>query len=296
MIGEGGVKVSGGEKQRLSIARALLRRPHLLVFDEATSSLDSLTEEEISQTIREVDRASDAITILIAHRLSTIMHADRIYVLERGRIVEQGGHDELLAQRGLYYAMWRQQVGERRRAVTAPIWPPSDRGTGRRSRSGTVTDVRAHYLQHVPFESPGSILPWLAQHGASVSSTRLFEPHTLPAADDVDLLVVMGGPMSVNDEAGHPWLIAEKRLVRQAIDNGRAVVGVCLGAQVIASALGCRVYRNAAREIGWFPVSATPAPASVSLRWPDSSPSSTGTARRSIFHPARSGSPRARGA
>jgi len=130
-----------------------------------------------------------------------------------------------------------------------------------------VTDVRAHYLQHVPFETPGSILTWLAQQGASVTSTRLFEPHTLPAVDDFDLLVVMGGPMSVNDEATHAWLIAEKGLVREAIDNGRAVVGVCLGAQVIASALGCRVYRNASREIGWFPVSA--APGSVSLRWPD---------------------------
>jgi ATP-binding cassette subfamily B protein len=115
VIGEGGVKVSGGERQRLSIARALLRRPHLLVFDEATSSLDSITEEEISQTIRDVNRAEDAITILIAHRLSTIMHADRIYVLERGRIVEEGRHDTLLEERGLYYAMWRQQVGERRR-------------------------------------------------------------------------------------------------------------------------------------------------------------------------------------
>ena len=114
VIGEGGVKVSGGEKQRLSIARALLRRPHLLVFDEATSSLDSLTEEEISQTIREVAGDRDVITILIAHRLSTVMHADRIYVLERGRIVESGRHDDLLAAKGLYYAMWRQQVGERR--------------------------------------------------------------------------------------------------------------------------------------------------------------------------------------
>jgi ATP-binding cassette subfamily B protein len=114
VIGEGGVKVSGGEKQRLSIARALLRRPHLLVFDEATSSLDSLTEEEISLTIRDVATSRDLMTVLIAHRLSTVMHADRIFVLERGRIVEAGGHEELLDLKGLYYAMWRQQVGERR--------------------------------------------------------------------------------------------------------------------------------------------------------------------------------------
>jgi len=114
VIGEGGVKVSGGEKQRLSIARALLRKPQLLVFDEATSSLDSLTEEEISQTIRDVATSRDAITILIAHRLSTVLHADRIYVLERGQIVEFGRHDELIERKGLYYAMWRQQVGEGR--------------------------------------------------------------------------------------------------------------------------------------------------------------------------------------
>src|SRR5882724_7770552 len=120
VIGEGGVKVSGGEKQRLSIARALLRRPQLLVFDEATSSLDSLTEEEISATIRDVAVSRDAITILIAHRLSTILHADCIYVLERGRIVESGRHEDLIASKGLYSAMWRQQVGEGRERLLNP--------------------------------------------------------------------------------------------------------------------------------------------------------------------------------
>src|SRR3954454_2883906 len=119
VIGEGGVKVSGGEKQRLSIARALLRRPRLLVFDEATSSLDSLTEEEITETIREV-ASSQVITILIAHRLSTVLHADTIHVLEHGRIVESGRHADLLERKGLYYAMWRQQVGERRPARPVP--------------------------------------------------------------------------------------------------------------------------------------------------------------------------------
>ncbi len=117
VIGEGGMKISGGEKQRLAIARALLRKPHLLVFDEATSSLDSLTEEEISRTMRSVATTSHVITVLIAHRLSTVMHADRIYVLERGRVIETGRHEELLELTGLYYAMWRQQVGERRPAV-----------------------------------------------------------------------------------------------------------------------------------------------------------------------------------
>jgi ATP-binding cassette subfamily B protein len=118
VIGEGGVKVSGGEKQRLSIARALLRRPDILVFDEATSSLDSITEEEITETIRDVSEFENQITILIAHRLSTIMHADNIFVLEKGRIIESGKHLDLIAQKGLYYAMWRQQIGEK---VTADM-------------------------------------------------------------------------------------------------------------------------------------------------------------------------------
>lgn len=112
VIGEGGVKVSGGEKQRLSIARALLRQPRLLVFDEATSALDSLTEEQVSATIRQLNQKREQVTVLIAHRLSTVMHADRIYVLEKGRIVEQGAHQHLLDKKGLYYAMWRQQIGE----------------------------------------------------------------------------------------------------------------------------------------------------------------------------------------
>lgn len=113
LIGEGGVKVSGGEKQRLSIARALLRKPSILIFDEATSSLDSITEEEITKTIRDVSMGKSRITILIAHRLSTIIHADCIYVLEKGLITETGTHSELLEKKGLYYAMWRQQIGER---------------------------------------------------------------------------------------------------------------------------------------------------------------------------------------
>ena len=117
VIGEGGVKVSGGEKQRLSIARSLLRKPALLVFDEATSALDSLTEEEITRTVRQLSGSRQHITILIAHRLSTILHADRIFVLEQGHVVEQGRHNELLEQKGLYYAMWRQQIGERKELV-----------------------------------------------------------------------------------------------------------------------------------------------------------------------------------
>jgi len=117
LLGEGGRKISGGEKQRLSIARALLRQPRLLIFDEATSALDSLTEEQITATVREISSQKQRITILIAHRLSTIMHAGIIYVLEKGKVIEQGNHQELLDKKGLYYAMWRQQIGERKTTV-----------------------------------------------------------------------------------------------------------------------------------------------------------------------------------
>ena len=118
MIGESGYKLSGGERQRLSIARALLREPRLLIFDEATSALDSLTEQQVTETVREVSHRHTQISIMIAHRLSTIMHASIIHVLERGRIVESGSHVELVALRGLYYAMWRQQIGERESGAT----------------------------------------------------------------------------------------------------------------------------------------------------------------------------------
>lgn len=119
MIGEGGLKLSGGEKQRLSIARALLRNPKLLIFDEATSSLDSITEEDITNTIKDISAQRSQISILIAHRLSTIMHADKIYVLEQGDVVETGNHESLLQEKGLYYAMWRQQIGERKKLQQA---------------------------------------------------------------------------------------------------------------------------------------------------------------------------------
>jgi ATP-binding cassette subfamily B protein len=123
VLGEGGKKVSGGEKQRLAIARALLRHPRILIFDEATSALDSLTEEAITETVRKVSRNGEQITILIAHRLSTILHADTIFVLEKGSITEKGTHDELVNRKGLYYAMWRQQIGERE--VPHPVVTPA---------------------------------------------------------------------------------------------------------------------------------------------------------------------------
>jgi len=114
--------------------------------------------------------------------------------------------------------------------------------------------MRAHYLQHVPFEGLGSIESWLQTNGYEISATRLFDSEELPSLDDIDLLIAMGGPMSVNDEQEYPWLTAEKEFVRDAVHSGKAVLGICLGAQLIASALGARVYPNAVKEIGWFPI------------------------------------------
>ena len=117
--------------------------------------------------------------------------------------------------------------------------------------------LRAHWLQHVPFEGLGSIAPWLGAQGAQISVTRLYESPAFPALDDIDLLIAMGGPMSVNDEATLPWLVAEKRFISRAIDAGKHVLGICLGAQLIAASSGASVRANGEREIGWFPVEAT---------------------------------------
>ena len=114
--------------------------------------------------------------------------------------------------------------------------------------------MRAHYLQHVPFEGLGSIEPWLISAGYEITNTRFFETAELPGINEIDLLIVMGGPMSVNDENDLPWLVQEKRFIRDTIDNGKPVLGICLGAQLIASATGAKIFPNAFKEIGWFPI------------------------------------------
>lgn len=128
--------------------------------------------------------------------------------------------------------------------------------------------MKVHVLQHVPFEDIGSMAPWLAAREATVSYTRFFDADTLPPPDGFDLVIAMGGPMSVNDEALLPWLKAEKRFLHEVIAAGTAVIGVCLGAQLLASALGARVYRNREREIGWFDIEGRAAGAGL-FRFPD---------------------------
>jgi GMP synthase-like glutamine amidotransferase len=125
---------------------------------------------------------------------------------------------------------------------------------GRGATPPAHVSPRVHWLQHVPFEGLGAIGPWLAERGARVTATRCHAAEDLPALDDFDWLIVMGGPMSVHDRDRYPWLAAEQRLVADAIAAGRTVLGICLGAQLIAQALGARVFRAPERETGWFPI------------------------------------------
>ena len=131
--------------------------------------------------------------------------------------------------------------------------------------------MRVHCFQHVPFEGLGCIGTWLAAQGIDAESTRFDETARLPAVRDIDLLIVLGGPMSANDAQQYPWLAAEKSFIRTAIREGKRVLGICLGAQLIASALGARVYRNAAREIGWHPIASVPGePGNTAFQFPPS--------------------------
>ena len=128
--------------------------------------------------------------------------------------------------------------------------------------------MRVQVLQHVHFEDIGGMSPWLEKAGATISYTRLFKGDSPPPVDGIDLVIAMGGPMSVNDEAEFPWLKREKRFIREIVSRNTALLGVCLGAQLIASSLGSHVYRNREREIGWLPIKAAP-PTPGTFRFPD---------------------------
>jgi GMP synthase-like glutamine amidotransferase len=133
-------------------------------------------------------------------------------------------------------------------------------------RSGTrISELRIHYFQHVPFEDLGIIRRWIDSHAHSLSVTQFFLNSTLPKIEEIDWLIVMGGSMGVNDEDKYPWLIKEKKFISEAILQNKRVLGICLGSQLIASALGANVYPNAQKEIGWFPVRVTPDGKSSSL-------------------------------
>ncbi len=134
--------------------------------------------------------------------------------------------------------------------------------------------MNVHFLQHVPFEGPGAIEAWLLERGARIGCTHLFESASLPDPVGLDLVVAMGGPMSANDEGSLPWLAEEKRFLREVVRRGLPVLGVCLGAQLIASALGARVYPGREREIGWFEIESLP-PAGDAFRFPE---------RATVFH------------
>jgi GMP synthase-like glutamine amidotransferase len=130
--------------------------------------------------------------------------------------------------------------------------------------------MRIHVLQHVPFEGPAAIGHWAAERGFPLTLSRLFAHEPMPPLDDVDLLVVLGGPMSVNDEARFDWLAPEKRCLQHAVADGKRVLGICLGAQLVAHVLGARVFPNPGREVGWWPVHSTDAAAShpLTAHWP----------------------------
>lgn len=129
--------------------------------------------------------------------------------------------------------------------------------------------MRAHYIQHVPFEGLGSIESWLQNAGYEVSSTPFFSSEVLPEIEEIDLLIVMGGPMSVNDESEHPWLVKEKAFIRSTIEAGKPVLGICLGAQLIADSMGGEVFPNPEKEIGWFPVKAVENESTLVFQFPE---------------------------
>lgn len=128
--------------------------------------------------------------------------------------------------------------------------------------------MHAHFLQHVPFEGPGNIEPWLRAKGFEITATQFYKSAQLPDPEKVDLLIVMGGPMSVNNEVEFPWLVAEKKFIRECIGAGKSVLGICLGAQLIANTMGARVYPNHAKEIGWFQVQGIPSPDRSTFQFP----------------------------